>query len=93
VSRPRSATARGASAPAAGRAAGRPGVFVQTPRSDIYVALLGIALGAMIVGCILLALVLKRYEFSVKAAGNTVPARAAVASLLEKSGNPTAVHL
>lgn len=74
MSRPRSAPARGASA-AAGRAAGgRPGVFVQTPRSDIYVALLGIALGAMVIGCILLALVLKRYEFSVKAAWINAPA-------------------
>ena len=36
---------------------GRPGVFVQAPRSDIYVAMLGVALGAMILGCLLLFLV------------------------------------
>ena len=64
MSRPRSA--RPASGAAGGRPAARPGVFVQTPKSDIYVALLGISLGAMLLGCILLALVLSRYDFSIK---------------------------
>jgi len=41
-------------------------VFVQTPQSDIYVTLLGIALGAMILGCLLLVLILKNYGFSTK---------------------------
>ena len=52
-------------APAAKRptAAGRPGVFVQKPRSDIYVALLSIALGAILFGCLLLALQLNTYEW------------------------------
>lgn len=51
---------RGAAPPAGGR------VLVQTPRSDIFVALLGVALGAIIVGCILLVMVLNRYEFRTK---------------------------
>ena len=54
------AAARGAPA------AGRPGVFVQAPKSDIYVALLGVALFAMIVGIILLGVVWKRYDFKTK---------------------------
>jgi hypothetical protein len=37
--------------------------LVQSPKSDIYVTLLGIALGAMILGCLLLVLLLNRYEF------------------------------
>jgi hypothetical protein len=60
LSRPRSGRAASGGA---GRPAARPGVFVQTPKSDIYVTLLGIALGAMILGCILLVLILNRYEF------------------------------
>jgi hypothetical protein len=56
-------SARGASRPAATprTAGGRPGVFVQTPRSDIYVTMLGIALGAMAMGSLLMLLTLWRY--------------------------------
>ena len=43
-------------------------VMVPSARSDIYVALLGVALGAIVIGCILLALVMNRYEFKMKAA-------------------------
>lgn len=67
MSRPRSG--RGASGgPARGAAGGRPGVYVQTPKSDVFVALLGVSLGAMIIACILLVLVWKRYDFKTKAA-------------------------
>ncbi len=52
------------STPAAGR-----GVFVQAPKSDIYVVLLGIALGAIMIGSILLLMVWNRYGFSTKATG------------------------
>ena len=48
--------------------AGRPGVFVQTPKSDVFVTMLGIALGAIVLGCFLLILLLKRYDFQTKAA-------------------------
>lgn len=59
---------RGANRPAPARpAGGRPGVFVQTPRSDIFVVMLGIALGAILIGCLFLLLVMQRYGFSVKA--------------------------
>lgn len=56
--------ARGARpAPAAARG-GR--VLVQTPKSDVFVALLGVSLGAILLGCILLVLLLNRYEFQTK---------------------------
>ena len=82
MSRPRSG--RGAS-PAGGSRSARPaggqrGVFVQTPKPDIFVALLGVALGAMILGCLLLILVLNRYGFQTKVAALT-PAPAASAAL------------
>jgi hypothetical protein len=77
LSRPRSARpASGGSA----RPGARPGVFVQTPQSDIYVALLGIALGAMVLGCLLLLLILNRYGFSTKVSAFTPAARTLVAS-------------
>jgi hypothetical protein len=41
-------------------------VLVQSPKSDIYVVLLGIALGAILLGCLLMTLVLSRYGFSTK---------------------------
>ena len=74
MSRPRSARA----ASARGRARPRPaarGVFVQTPKSDIYVALLGIALGAMVLGCLLLVLILNRYGFKTKVSAPRPPPR------------------
>ncbi|AGA30636.1 hypothetical protein [Singulisphaera acidiphila] len=92
MSRPRSAAARGASGGARG-AAGRPGVFVQSPRSDIFVALLGIALGAMVLGCLLLVLLLQRYEFTTKAAVLTQPSNTALAALSENSEHSFSVRL
>jgi hypothetical protein len=71
MSRPRSG--RGASTLASPRqggrsgGGGRPGVFVQAPKSDIYVALLGVSLGAMFLGCLLLLLVWKNYDFKTSA--------------------------
>ena len=52
------------SAPAA--AARRPGVLVQTPKSDIYVVLLGVSLGAVVISCILMIVLFSRYNFSTK---------------------------
>ena len=72
-------SARGANRPAA-RTGGRPGVFVQTPQSDVYVAMLGVALGAIVLGCLLLTLVLNRYEFATKVSMTTpTQAQAALA--------------
>jgi hypothetical protein len=91
MSRRRSTTPRGASAP---RAGGRPGVFVQQPRSDVYVAMLGVALGAMVLGCLLLVLILNRYEFKTKAASLSTPASStALAAHLENPQNRVSVHL
>jgi hypothetical protein len=66
MSRPRS-SAQGRSTPArgGGRPAGRPGVYVATPQSDIYVTLLGVALGSMLISILLLALVWSRYDFKI----------------------------
>lgn len=40
-------------------------VAIAKPKNDIYVALLGIALGAVIIACILLAMEMSNYEWSV----------------------------
>lgn len=74
MSRPRSgrsnapATARGGGARGA-----RPGVFVQQPKSDIYVTMLAIALGAMLIGSVLLALILAKYDFKLKVSARPAP--------------------
>jgi hypothetical protein len=44
---------------------------VQSPKSDIYVALLGIALGAILLSCLLMAMLFGRYGFSTKVSVNT----------------------
>ncbi len=64
----RSAGRGAATAPRGGR-----GVYVQAPKSDIFVVLLSISLGAILIGCILLLLVWKDYDFStsVSALSNT----------------------
>jgi hypothetical protein len=38
------------------------GVYVQSPKSDVYVTLLGISLGALLLACLLLFLVYSRYD-------------------------------
>jgi hypothetical protein len=73
LSRPRSGRAASSGGGGGSRPAARPGVFVQTPKSDIYVTLLGIALGAMILGCLLLVLILNSYEFKTKVSALTAP--------------------
>jgi ABC-type proline/glycine betaine transport system substrate-binding protein len=70
------ATTRGAGA-AAQR---RPGVFVQAPKSDIYVALLGISLAAIVLATLLMVLLFSQYGFSTKiSAASTPPAATRVA--------------
>lgn len=73
---------RGSSAPAAASrsapAARRPGVLVQSPKSDIYVVLLGVALGAIVLSCILMIILWSRYEFKTKVAA-AQPAPRAIA--------------
>jgi hypothetical protein len=63
---------KAAATPAPRRATGRPaaaggrGVFVQTPKSDEFVAMLGISLGALLLGSLLLLIVWGTYEFRTK---------------------------
>ena len=66
MSRPRSTPSK-VVAKKTTRPTGRPGVYVATPKSDIYVALLGVSLGAMVLATLLLTLVLNGYEFQLKA--------------------------
>jgi hypothetical protein len=54
--------------PTAARAA-RPGVFVQRPKSDIYVAMLGVALGVTFLATILLALLMNGYKWQINPPG------------------------
>ena len=70
------AGASGRSAPAAAR---RPGVLVQSPKSDIYVALLGISLGAIVISTILMIIVFNKYGFSTKV--SALPPATAVRAL------------
>ncbi len=92
MSRPKSVAKtvpkRGSAAPA--RAGARPGVFVQTPKSDIYVVMLSIALGAMFLGSILLIMLLSRYDFKLKVSALSPTPSATAIAFLENS--PT-VHL
>ncbi len=60
-SSPAGSTRGGASA-----APRRPGVLVQAPKSDVYVILLGVSVGAIVIACLLMALMLNRYEWKVK---------------------------
>jgi len=49
----------------AAAASRRPGVFVQAPKSDIFVAMLSVALGAILLACLLMLIILWRYDFKV----------------------------
>jgi hypothetical protein len=51
---------------------------VQSPKSDIYVVLLGVSLGAILVSCIIMIVVFYRYGFSTKVSA-IAPAAAATA--------------
>jgi hypothetical protein len=88
MSRPRSGRS---SAPAA--RGGRPGVFVQAPKSDIYVVMLSVALGAMFLGSLLLVLILARYDFKVKVSANPPAAPAVGLAQLENPENLSGVRL
>jgi hypothetical protein len=52
-------------------------VLVQSPKSDIYVAMLGIALGAIIIACLLMTILFSKYSFSTKVSGLMAPSQAA----------------
>ncbi len=59
------------------RAAG-PASWCNRPKSDIYVVLLGISLGAILISCILMIVIFGRYDFSTKVSA-IAPAAAAAA--------------
>lgn len=81
MSRLRSApAASGRSTPRSAPAGGR-GVYVQAPKSDIYVVMLAISLGAILLGCLLLGLVMNRYDFKTKATAMAPSATARVGLL------------
>ena len=64
-----SSTTRAAATPAR-----RPGgVLVQSPKSDIFVALLGVSLGAIVVSCLLLLILFSNYGFSTKVSSVSTP--------------------
>jgi hypothetical protein len=48
---------------------------VQSPKSDIYVVLLGIALGAIVISCLILVRIFATYNFSTKAAALPGPSQ------------------
>ena len=78
MSRQQSGRGARSAASAARTPAGPRGVVVSSPKSDIYVALLAVALVAMIIGCILMVMILQRYEFKIKVASTTSTARTLV---------------
>ena len=85
MSRLRSSRASKGSTSSASRsstpAARQRGVLVQAPKSDIYVALLGISLAAIVIGCLLMILLLGKYDWKVKvAAADRTPAAVSLAS-------------
>ena len=89
------ARARSTPAPArsAARTSGGPrGVYVQSPKSDIFVALLGVAVGAMLLGVILLILVLNRYGFSTKVSAVAPATSSAVSIVSIESTAPALVE-
>jgi hypothetical protein len=80
----RLASSRGSSAPAASSrssaaAPRRPGVLVQSPKSDIYVVLLGISVGAIVISCILMLVLFGRYDFKTRV--SSLPPAASAAAI------------
>lgn len=89
MSRLRSApAARGGRAAAAARG-GQRGVYVQQAKSDVYVAMLGVALGAMVIGCLLLLLVWGRYDYKTTVSATTATPPAPFANNLAALPGPT----
>ncbi len=87
--------ARPARSSAAGGAGGARGVYVQSPKSDIYVVLLGIAFGSILLGCILLLWIMYGYNFQLKPTVMVIPQGTIplLANLSEKMMTATTVLL
>ena len=80
MSRPRSPVKTTKTARPAARGGAARGVYVQSPKSDIYVVMLSIGLGAMFLGSLLLIMILARYDFKVKA--SALPAAVSAIALV-----------
>jgi len=52
-------------------------VLVPSPKSDIYVVLLSIALGAIIISCAIMIRIFSTYGFSTKASARPAPSQVA----------------
>jgi len=50
-------------------------VLVPSPKSDIYVVLLSIALGAIIISCVIMFRIFSNYGFSTKVSAGPAPAQ------------------
>lgn len=77
-------------------AGGARGVYVQSPKSDIYVVLLGIAFGAILLGCLLLLVIMYGYNFQLKPTAFLTPDAGKaplVAQISEKIASTTTVLL
>lgn len=76
------------------------GVVVQKPRADIYTALLGVALVAVLLAIVCLCLEMARYKWDMKASGVGAPSasalpgesRAARIALVAPSDRPFGVY-
>jgi len=55
-------------------------VLVQSPKSDIYVVMLGIALAAIVISCLLMVRLFSNYGFSTRASAG--PGSAQVGSIV-----------
>jgi len=91
----RLASSRGSSSGAtrtAGAAQRRPGVFVQAPKSDIYVALLGISLAAILLATLLMVVLFSQYSFSTKVSAASKAQDTTRIALVEKSAYCTLVN-
>ena len=95
MSRLKSAPAAKPRAGARSAPAGARGVYVQAPKSDIYVILLAISLGAILLGCLLLGLVMNRYDFKTKPTASlpTFSSTERALASLTNSDNPSTVRL
>jgi hypothetical protein len=90
----RGAKAAPAATPAARPAASRrPGVLVQAPKSDIFVAMLGVALAAILLACLLMVIILWRYEFKANAKLAALDSGAKTLTVAAHDGGPRSRRL
>jgi len=56
---------------------------VQAPKSDIFVAMLGVALAAILLACLLMIMILWRYDFKANAKLAAVDPRARAVTVVQ----------